>query len=196
MMRKVLIVAAALASLFGLVGGIAPAVSATAASQPYCGIRWGSLPKADLVYTYTTAPIVNLRAGRHPCFDRLVIDLGPQQPGLPPVSRYGYQLSYGPQPRNEDTGQLIPVTGGAFLSVVVNAAAHDENYNATYAPADRLRAVNVTGFRTFRQVAFLGTFEAQTEIVLGVRTRLPYRVFFLSGPGAGSRLVIDVAHRW
>ncbi len=66
----------------------------------------------------------------------------------------------------------------------------------TYAPHDRLHAVDVTGFRTFRQVAFLGTFEGQTEIVLGVRARLPFRVFFLSGPGAGSRVVIDVAHRW
>jgi hypothetical protein len=29
-----------------------------------------------------------------------------------------------------------------------------------------------------------------------VRARLPFRVFSLAGPGAGSRLVIDVAHRW
>jgi hypothetical protein len=29
-----------------------------------------------------------------------------------------------------------------------------------------------------------------------VRARLPFRVFVLRGPGSGSRLVIDVAHRW
>jgi len=29
-----------------------------------------------------------------------------------------------------------------------------------------------------------------------VRARLPFRVFVLAGPGNGSRLVIDVAHRW
>jgi hypothetical protein len=38
--------------------------------------------------------------------------------------------------------------------------------------------------------------EGQTEIGLGVRARLPFRVFPLAGPGDGSRLVIDVAHRW
>jgi hypothetical protein len=31
---------------------------------------------------------------------------------------------------------------------------------------------------------------------LGVRARLPFRVFKLDGPGEGSRLVIDVAHQW
>jgi len=36
----------------------------------------------------------------------------------------------------------------------------------------------------------------QTTIGLGARARLPFRVFTLSGPGQGSRLVIDVAHRW
>jgi hypothetical protein len=67
---------------------------------------------------------------------------------------------------------------------------------ATYRPADPSRAVAVGGFTTFRQVAFLGTHEAQTQIGLGVRARLPFRVFVLRGPGSGSRLVIDVAHRW
>jgi hypothetical protein len=137
-----------------------------------------------------------MRAGQHPCFDRLVIDLGPQQPGIPSVSQYGYQVSYGPGPRNEETGQPIPIEGGAYLGVTVNAPAHDEDYNPTYAPADRLHAVNVTGFQTFRQVAFFGTYEAQTDMTLGVRAQLPFRVFFLSGPDAGSRLVIDIAHRW
>ena len=56
--------------------------------------------------------------------------------------------------------------------------------------------MNVTGFRTFGQVAFLGTHEAQTQIGLGVHARLPFRVFLLAGPGDGSRLVVDVAHRW
>jgi hypothetical protein len=86
--------------------------------------------------------------------------------------------------------------GAAVLAVVVNAAAHDVDYQPTYQPRDRDHAVNVTGFRTFRQVAFLGTFEAQTELAIGVRARLPFRAFVLAGPDSGSRLVIDVAHRW
>jgi hypothetical protein len=56
--------------------------------------------------------------------------------------------------------------------------------------------VNVTGYRTLRQVAHAGTFEGQTTIGVGVRARLPFRTFTLAGPGRGSRLVIDIAHRW
>jgi hypothetical protein len=37
---------------------------------------------------------------------------------------------------------------------------------------------------------------ARLTLGLGVRGRLPFRVFTLDGPGAGSRIVIDVAHRW
>jgi hypothetical protein len=78
----------------------------------------------------------------------------------------------------------------------VHARAHDDDGKPTYRPADARHAVNVAGFSTFRQVVFDGTFEGQTQIGLGVRARLPFRVFSLAGPGAGSRLVIDVAHRW
>jgi hypothetical protein len=173
------------ATLFGSAG----AVAAQSSPQPYCGIWWGSLAKSDSVYGYTTATMRNLRAGRHECFDRLVVDLGPRRTGLPGRQATGYQVKYVP------SGNLS-VTGGARLSVLVNAPAHDTDYRPTYRPRDRFRAVDVTGFRTFRQVAFLGTFESQTAIVLGVRARLPFRVFVLSGPGEGSRLVVDVAHRW
>ncbi len=31
---------------------------------------------------------------------------------------------------------------------------------------------------------------------VGVRARLPFRMFSLAGPGTGSRIVLDVAHRW
>ena len=52
------------------------------------------------------------------------------------------------------------------------------------------------GRYTLRQVALAGSFEGQTTFGVGVRARLPYRVFLLDGPGNGSRLVLDVAHRW
>jgi hypothetical protein len=59
-----------------------------------------------------------------------------------------------------------------------------------------MEAVNVAGFDTFRQVVDSVSWEGQTQIGLGVRARLPFRVFVLTGPGAGSRLVIDVADNW
>ena len=184
---------ATLTVLVGLLGSVPPeshaGVAAAPVNQPFCGIRWGSTPENHLVSTYTTATIENLRAGRHACFDRLVVDLGPRRSGLPGAQGNGYQVRY-------VSGAGFPMQGGAVLAVVVNAAAHDDDYEPTYEPRDPDRAVDVTGFRTFRQVVFLGTFESQTEIVVGVRAPLPFRVLVLSGPGAGSRLVIDVAHRW
>ena len=63
-------------------------------------------------------------------------------------------------------------------------------------PGQPLRATNVAGYQTFRQVADAGSFEGQTTVGLGVRARLPFRAFILAGPGDGSRLVVDVAHRW
>ena len=45
-------------------------------------------------------------------------------------------------------------------------------------------------------MTWAGSFEGRTSLGLGVRARLPFRVFSLAGPGDGSRVVIDVAHRW
>jgi hypothetical protein len=157
-----------------------------AAPAPYCGIRWGSLPKHNP--TMTGSPVTNVRSGRHACFDRLVVDLGAQ-----PVA--GYSVEYVPQVVQDGSGEPIALAGGAFLNVVVRAPAYDED-SITYLPADRAHVVNVAGYRTFRQVAWAGTFEGQTTLGIGVRARLPFRVFTLNGPGSGSRVVVDVAHRW
>ena len=54
----------------------------------------------------------------------------------------------------------------------------------------------MSGYSTFRQVTFAGSFEGQTTIGLGVRARLPMRVKRIAGPGTAQRLVIDVAHHW
>lgn len=175
---------ALLASLL-LIVGFGLVAPAPAAAAPYCGITWGSLAKASPAYT--GAPVVNVRAGRHACFDRLVVDVR--------GNSAGYNVRYvsavtGP------SGLATPVRGGADIQVTVNAPAHDSRYNATYRPATRSEAVNVAGFTTFRQVAYVASFEGTTTFGLGVRARLPFRVFSLDGPGTSSRIVIDVAHRW
>ncbi|HKA85033.1 MAG TPA: hypothetical protein VKD21_14270 [Acidimicrobiales bacterium] len=190
-MRRLLVLAMA---ALALLTGIALPVAARGTAAPYCGIRWGSLPEQDS--HYTSASITNLRAGRHACFDRLVIDLGPRRPGLPGTDAAGYQVRYVSQLTSDPSGRPIPLAGGAALSIVVHARANDDNNSPTYRPADARHAVSVAGFSTFRQVVFDGTFEGQTQIGLGVRARLPFRVISLAGPGGGARLVVDVAHRW
>jgi hypothetical protein len=96
----------------------------------------------------------------------------------------------------DGSGFTIPVRGNGRLQVTVNAPAYDENYNSTYNPADPAELSNVAGYQTFRQMVWAGSYEGYTSIGLGVRARLPFRVFTLDGPGSGSRLVVDVAHYW
>jgi len=87
--------------------------------------------------------------------------------------------------------------GGAKLSVVLLDPAYDILTGATtYPQGVGDHVANVRGYRTLRDVVYGGTFEGYTTVGIGVRARLPYRVFVLAGPGAGSRIVIDVAHRW
>ena len=167
--------------------GAAAAAPSVAAAAPYCGITWGS--NLEQVPEYSTGVITNLRSGRHDCWDRLVIDLGPGTPA-------GYHVGYTPVVTQDGSGDPVPLAGGAFLQVNVLAPGHDQDYDPTYDPADPAHAVNVAGYSTFRQVAWAGTFEAVSTIGLGVRARLPFRAFTLTGPGGTTRLVIDVAHRW
>ncbi len=162
-------------------------VPTPATADTSCANRWGSLAKSA-VDDVNPARIVNLRSGRHRCFDRLVVDLEGRGTG--------YSVEYVDQLIEDGRGNVVPLRGGARLEVRVNRPAHDEDLNPTYMPSDRYEALDVGHYDTFRQVAFLGTFEGITQIGLGVRARLPFQVFILPGPGSGSRLVLDVAHRW
>jgi hypothetical protein len=75
--------------------------------------------------------------------------------------------------------------------VTVFAPAYDQSGNPTYTYPDRTELVDVTGYQTFRQVAWAGSFEGTTTVGLGVRARLPFRTYALA-----DRLVVDVAHFW
>jgi len=173
--------------LAGPLSGATSVVGATpTASAATCSVSWGSLTQTDP--TMVSNQITNVRSGRHTCYDRLVIDLaGPA---------VGYRVRYVTNVTSPGSGAVVPLRGGAKLMIVVNATTYDDNGHETYRPANRRELANVTGYRTFRQVALGGSFEGRTTIGLGVRARLPMRVLVLAGPGGGSRLVIDVAHTW
>lgn len=165
---------------------VAPA-PAQAASAPYCGITWGSLAKS--AGALSGGSVTNVRAGRHACFDRMVIDVRGHA--------NGYKVQYVQKVLGPGSGQPVSLRGGAFLQVVVLAAAYDRTTgSATYTPANRKELVNTAGYATFRQVALAGSYEGYTHIGVGVRARLPFHVFVLDGPGNTSRIVLDVAHQW
>jgi hypothetical protein len=166
----------ALAASVALLVVPAAAQSTQAAAAPYCGITWGSLAKSS--GTTVTGRITGVRAGRHACYDRLVIDMT----GRPP----GFDVRYVSTVLSEGGGFPVPVAGGARLAVVAKKGA-------TTRPA----MPSVAGFTTFRQVRWAGSFEGYTTLALGVRARLPFRTFTLYDAATNrSRLVVDVAHRW
>ncbi|MGX1804250.1 AMIN-like domain-containing (lipo)protein [Nocardia sp. NPDC055321] len=182
-MRRILSIFVALAAL---VLTLLLPVGQARATPSYCGLVWGSLDKSDP--DHSTATLTNVRSGRQDCYDRMVIDLAG------PVA--GYRVGYVDGVYMDASGEPVPLRGSAFLQVVVFAPAYDGSGNLTYNPANRKELTNVSGYDTFRQLSWAGTFEGQTTIGLGVRARLPFRVFTLDGPGTGNRIVIDVAHRW
>ena len=184
-----------------LAAGAVPATAGAATRTPVAAtaaaacpaVTWGSLAKNGAPAPGARPPAAqptlrNVRVGRHACFDRLVLDLAGREPG--------YTVRYVTQVTEDGSGRVIRLRGGARLQVTVYAPAYDTAGRSTYVPANARELTGVTGYRTFRQVAWAGTFEGYSTVGLGVRARLPFRVLQLPGPGTGSRVVIDVAHAW
>jgi hypothetical protein len=146
-------------------------VASPTANAAVCPTGWGSLPKVNSVSSQ--AHITAVRAGTNECYDRLVFDVNGPAPG--------WSVQYVNTVFAEGTGAPLPVTGGAKLELVIRSLS------------DTTRMPSVSGFPTFRSVVYGGSFEGQTTVGLGVRARLPMRVFALTNP---SRVVVDVAHRW
>ena len=176
----------AAAGVTGLVVTGAALVPTPAAGAPACPTGWGSQPKVS--DTDTSATLTGIRAGQARCHDRVVIDLE----GAPD----GYDVRYVDGFNTEGEGRDVLARGGAKLQVIVRSPAHDDDGRATYTPADDTELVDTRGARTLRQGVWLGSFEGQTSIGLGVRARLPYRVHVEDGPGPTSRVIVDIAHTW
>ena len=174
-------------------GALLLAVSTVAVAAPTaldaassCAVTWGSLAKVD--QHTSLAHLTNIRAGQHPCYDRLVFDIdGPAR---------GYAVRYVPRVTTIASGRTVALRGGAFLEVTVRVPAQDLAGRSTY-PRARQHRARQRGRVPHLPPGVVGReLEGLTAVGLGVRARLPFRVFLLSGPGAGSRIVVDVAHTW
>jgi hypothetical protein len=158
--------------------GLAPD-AAGAAPEATCSFTWGSTDKVAGPATSTGSPVRNVRTGRHECYDRLVVDLGG------PAS--GYSVRYVRRFRGQASNNVIPLPAGARIEIIVKAPVGSYG-GVTGQP---LPGVTVAGYDTFRSTRFGEAFEGTTQLGLGVRARLPFRVLKI-----GDRVVIDVAHHW
>ncbi|MCQ8768751.1 AMIN-like domain-containing (lipo)protein [Streptomyces telluris] len=173
----------------GLLAATVPAGAATtdAAATVKCEAGWGSLPKVSTDTAYRS--LLDVRAGRHECYDRLVFDV--QGTGDRPI---GYRVEYVDRLQQDGSGDVIPVGGGAILAVRVAAPSYDTSTGEPRYPGHAgqpLPGVDLTGFRTFQDTRFASSFEGDTLVGVGVRARLPFRVF-----QERNRIVVDVAHTW
>lgn len=164
--------------------GAAPAEGARAAAA--CPTGWGSGAKGgDGVNRYDY--LRDVRTGRHDCYDRIVFD-------VPGGGRIGYYVGYVDRFYADPSGEYIPVAGGAILDIRVGAWSYDLEAGVPTYPGRvgrPLPSVNISGYSTFRDTRFGGTFEGVTQVGLGVRARLPFRVLQLT-----DQVVVDVAHSW
>ena len=143
---------------------------------------WGSGPSSTT--PSSAGYLTDIRAGKKDCYDRLVFDMRDDSP-------QGFSVSYVDEVTEDATGTPVPLRGGAKLQITIYAPAYDESFESTYEYEDRAELVDTSGFRTFRQVAWAGSWEGTTVVGLGVRAHLPFRVFTYD-----DRVVVDVAHRW
>ncbi|MGW8557519.1 AMIN-like domain-containing (lipo)protein [Streptomyces tubercidicus] len=162
----------------GPVGDAAPATT--------CSTVWGSGNKSAKDANAT--PLKNIKTSRNACYDRMVFDIS----GAP--GKAGFHVGYVDAFHQDGSGEKIPVKGGAILQVFVSAPSHDpETGKQTYAATagKPLPGVNLAGYRTFKDTKFGASFEGQTQVGLGVRAKLPFRV-----QQSGDQLIVDVAHTW
>ena len=152
-----------------------------------CETGWGSLPKT--AKENAPALLTNIRTGSHDCYDRMVFDIPAGN-----TSPIGYYAQYVDTFEQDGSGDPIPVSGGAILEIRVYASSYDtQNHKVTYPAKAKqpLPGVDLTGYKTFRDAKFGASFEGYSQVGLGVRARLPFKVTQLSG-----KLVVDVAHTW
>jgi hypothetical protein len=126
----------------------------------------------------STPTLVDVRAGSHAGFDRVVFEFQ----GDVPQHRIGYV----DQLVEDGSGNPVSVAGAADLEVVFQGAnAHKEDGSPTISP----RRFS-PGLPAVKEIAQLGDFEAVVSYGIGVDQRRPIQVSTLSNP---SRLVIDIA---
>lgn len=123
--------------------------------------------------------VTNLRTGVHGGFDRLVIDL--EGTGTP-----GWHTQVGATAVEDPTGAEIDLDGAAVLTLTLTGTAYPDETGATELAADTV----LPGTGAITGAAFTGTFEAQSQVFVGLaRADAAFRVFLLTDP---VRVVVDV----
>lgn len=139
-------------------------------------------PVVSSVSSTNTSLLTDVRAARHPGFDRVVFEF---RDGVP-----GHDVRYVERPVQADgSGDEVAVAGGAVLLVrmepALDADLTQESAPPTYTGATRLSPDTAAVVELVRT----GGFEAVLTWAIGIDGKQPFRVTQLEAP---ARLVIDV----
>ncbi|MGH3872107.1 MAG: AMIN-like domain-containing (lipo)protein [Pseudonocardiaceae bacterium] len=125
--------------------------------------------------------LTGVRTGRHPGFDRVVLDFAGSAP--PEVHNYRFvdELT------QDGSGHIEWLTGTVFLEVIIfGTYTHDFEGNPIYTGPPKFRTRNLSNVMA---VSVPPTYEAVLTLGIGIRKKTWARVFTLTSP---SRIVIDV----
>ena len=140
-----------------------------------------SSPKTQRPSEPSRLAVVGVRVGAHEGFDRVVVDL--EGDGNP-----GWFVDYTSTPMQETVGQPLQVAGNSFLNINVDGTVYpfelgkDNNVPVTMA-GDTGNVIDVIS---------AGTYEGRSQIVVGLRSELPYSVQVLENP---KRVVVDIVQK-
>lgn len=138
-------------------------------------------PKTQRPSVPSRLAVVGVRVGAHEGFDRVVVDL--EGDGNP-----GWFVDYTSTPMQETVGQPLQVAGNSFLNINVDGTVYpfelgkDNNVPVTMA-GDTGNVIDVIS---------AGTYEGRSQIVVGLRSELPYSVQVLENP---TRVVVDIVQK-
>lgn len=138
-------------------------------------------PKTQRPSAPSQLAVTGVRVGAHDGFDRVVVDLeGEGEPG--------WFVDYTSTPIQETVAQPLEVAGNSFLNI---------NVDGTVAPFEMGKDNNVpitmagdTG--NVIDVISAGTYEGRSQVVVGLRSELPYSVQVLHDP---TRVVVDIVQK-
>lgn len=119
-----------------------------------------------------------VRVAAHDGFTRVVIDLeGEGEPG--------WFTSYTDAPAQQASGKPVAVQGNTFLNLDIEGTP----WPSTPELKEKYMSPGTTpGAGVVTEINYTTTFEAQTQLIIGLEKKTPYSVTYLQDP---SRVVID-----
>jgi hypothetical protein len=159
------------------IGAVVSGVCASVAAGAVSLLPFTVAAKAGPRHGAAPAVLEHVRVARHASFDRVVFQF---RSGTP-----AWSARYVPRVVHDGSGKPVALAGRAFLHVVFHGA------NVDRPSAGGPDIARTPRFPSILQLEEAGEFEGVVSFGLGLRRRVGFRGFHLSGPG---RLVVDVAH--